>query len=330
MYTALVAVALLGACWARIDDGQLEDTELRMPGIQPNSDDLYLCTAIKVDSQEPHYIVGFTPHGSMKTAHHMLLYGCLLPGSQKKVWNCGEMQADKKNSFESAPVCSDGPQIMYAWARDAPELNLPDGVGFKVGGETSVQYMVVQVHYMHPLEAPDFSGLTLHSTPQPQPRLAGVMLMVTGGKIGKHTTEDFETACYIDENIKMHPFAYRTHTHKHGKVVSGYRIRDGEWTLIGKKDPQLPQMFYNVQNDLIIEKGDTVAARCHMKNDEDRDVYIGATGADEMCNFYMMYWVDGDDLLQDSTCFSPGPPYYHWKESAGLDNVPEDINELGN
>ena len=33
-----------------------------------------------------------------------------------------------------------------------------------------------------------------------------------------------------------------------------------------------------------------------------------------MCNFYMMYWVDGDDLLEDSVCASPGPPYYYFAE----------------
>jgi len=307
----------------------LDKTELRMPGVVPKTKDLYLCKAIKIDSHDPHYIVGFTPHGSMSTAHHMLLYGCLLPGSQTDVWNCGEMNTETAGRYEAAPVCSDGPQIMYAWALDAPELNLPKGVGFKVGGATSVQYLVVQVHYMHELNEPDFSGLTLHSTAEPMPKSAGVMLMVTGGKMGAKSKENFETACYIDESVKLHPFAFRTHTHKHGRVVSGYRIRDGQWTLIGKKDPRKPQMFYEVTDrNLVIEQGDTVAARCFMENDEDRDIYIGPTGNDEMCNFYMMYWVDGDQMLQDGTCFSPGPPYYRWKETAGLDGIPSDVNQL--
>lgn len=62
----------------------------------------------------------------------------------------------------------------------------------------------------------------------------------------------------------IYPFAFRTHTHHlgesfqssvrctlrvhewtlpvAGKVVSGYRVRDGEWTLIGRQSPQLPQV----------------------------------------------------------------------------------------
>lgn len=27
-----------------------------------------------------------------------------------------------------------------------------------------------------------------------------------------------------------------------GKVVSGYRVRNGQWTLIGRQSPQLPQV----------------------------------------------------------------------------------------
>jgi hypothetical protein len=32
-----------------------------------------------------------------------------------------------------------------------------------------------------------------------------------------------------------------------------------------------------------------------------------------MCNFYIMYWVDGDQLLDDPICRSVGPPYYYFR-----------------
>ena len=38
-----------------------------------------------------------------------------------------------------------------------------------------------------------------------------------------------------------------------------------EWSLIGKEDPQKPQMFYPVENaEMTLSGGDTVAARCTM------------------------------------------------------------------
>lgn len=67
--------------------------------------------------------------------------------------NCGEM-AQSEHSSEEAPAsspCGQGSssQIIYAWARDAPPLVLPDGVGFKVGKDSPIKYIVLQVHYAH-------------------------------------------------------------------------------------------------------------------------------------------------------------------------------------
>ena len=55
-----------------------------------------------------------------------------------------------------------------------------------------------------------------------------------------------ETACPIEEPLELHPFAFRTHTHKLGKVVSAFRVSpDGRWTLVGRHNPQKPQVFIN-------------------------------------------------------------------------------------
>lgn len=35
-----------------------------------------------------------------------------------------------------------------------------------------------------------------------------------------------------------------------GKVVSGYRIRDGKWSLIGRQSPQLPQVCFHMRRPL--------------------------------------------------------------------------------
>lgn len=46
-----------------------------------------------------------------------------------------------------------------------------------------------------------------------------------------------------------------------GRVVSGYLVTidnagQNHWTLIGKKNPMLPQMFYPLSNEVIITQGD--------------------------------------------------------------------------
>ena len=82
----------------------------------------------------------------------------------------------------------------------------------------------------------------------------------------------------------MHPFAYRTHTHKLGLVNTGYVVKtnpsnpnDETWTELGRRSPQLPQMFFPVQDadKITVNKGDVLAARCTMRNTKDHTVYVG-------------------------------------------------------
>ena len=49
---------------------------------------------------------------------------------------------------------------------------------------------------------------------------------------------------------------------------------------------------------MTVNKGDFLAARCTMVSERGRTTYIGATDQHEMCNFFMMYWVRGQEILQ--------------------------------
>lgn len=97
-------------------------------------------------------------------------------------------------------------------------------------------------------------------------KLAGVLLLGTGGIIPPMSVTHMETNCQIKENKVIHPYAYRTHTHSLGKVVSGYRVREDKfgkdsWTLLGKRDPLTAQMFYPVFNSDPIRYGDKLVRK---------------------------------------------------------------------
>nr|XP_029502416.1 peptidyl-glycine alpha-amidating monooxygenase isoform X2 [Oncorhynchus nerka] len=238
----------------------------------------------------------------MDTAHHMLLYGCGIPVSTTNYWDCGSVKG----------TCEDEASIMYAWARNAPPTRLPPDVGFKVGGKSRITYFVLQIHYgdVHAFSDHhrDCSGLTLRMTSKPQPFIAGMYLMmsVTTVILPGNKVTNADVACTYN-SYPIYPFAFRTHTHKLGQVVSGYRIRDGKWTLIGRQTPQLPQAFYPATKGINVKYGDTLAARCVFTGEgRTTKTYIGGTSDDEMCNFYMMYYMESRHAAPFQECMEDG------------------------
>ncbi|XP_074923236.1 peptidyl-glycine alpha-amidating monooxygenase isoform X6 [Chelonoidis abingdonii] len=270
--------------------------DIRMPGVTPKQSDTYLCMSLRLPVDEEAYVVDFRPQASMDTVHHMLLFGCNVPSSTENYWDCDE------------GICTDKSNILYAWARNAPPTRLPKGVGFKVGGETGSKYFVLQVHYGDVSafrdKHKDCSGVTLHLTHQRQPLIAGMYLMMSVNTVippGEKVV-DADIACHY-QKYPMHLFAYRVHTHRLGKVVSGYRVRNGQWTLIGRQSPQLPQAFYPVEHPVDINFGDTLAARCVFTGEgRTTETHIGGTASDEMCNFYIMYYMEAKHAVSYMTC----------------------------
>ncbi|XP_055861864.1 probable peptidylglycine alpha-hydroxylating monooxygenase 1 isoform X3 [Biomphalaria glabrata] len=117
--------------------------------------DAYLCTAYPVEDEE-YYIYKFEALANAATAHHMLLYGCDgEPLSTESIWDCPGMC---KNGWST---------IMFAWAKNAPPTVLHKGVALRVGKNTSIKTIVLQVHYakiFKDSEPTDHSGLKIYTT----------------------------------------------------------------------------------------------------------------------------------------------------------------------
>lgn len=243
------------------------------------------------------------------------------------VWECGEMNSlsgDSKSNpspYDEGPVCAPGtrPTILFGWALDAPAIELPPGVGFKIGGSSGIDYLVLQVHYgnttvfQSSTDITDNSGIALHMVSGANhgiTKLAGIYILLSYGYVpqgvSKHTME-----CMLQEDKVLHPFRFRTHTHKLGTKVAAFKkspANSYEPVLIGEHNPQEPQMFYPVEDkSMSVTRGDRIYAYCDFNNTRDHTVYIGATGNDEMCNFYMMYWTDGHELLKQQDCIQYNP-----------------------
>ncbi|XP_077719331.1 peptidyl-glycine alpha-amidating monooxygenase isoform X8 [Canis aureus] len=270
--------------------------DIHMPGVTPKQSDTYLCMSVRLPVDEEAFVIDFKPRASMDTVHHMLLFGCNMPSSTGSYWFCDE------------GTCTDKANILYAWARNAPPTRLPKGVGFRVGGETGSKYFVLQVHYGD-ISAfrdnhKDCSGVSLHLTRLPQPLIAGMYLMMSVDTVippGEKVVNS-DISCHY-KKYPMHVFAYRVHTHHLGKVVSGYRVRNGQWALIGRQSPQLPQAFYPVEHPVDVSFGDILAARCVFTGEGRTEAtHIGGTSSDEMCNLYIMYYMEAKHAVSFMTC----------------------------
>ena len=71
-------------------------------------------------------------------------------------------------------------------------------------------------------------------------------------------------------------FAFRTHAHKHGTVITGYLYRENKFLEIARGDPQEPQMFYPMETEVVVDNGDFLVARCTFNTtQENQPIYIG-------------------------------------------------------
>ncbi|XP_062590678.1 peptidylglycine alpha-hydroxylating monooxygenase-like [Saccostrea cucullata] len=308
LLTKRILIIILGTCLLLprcelkyIKDPNFFTKSIRMPNVKPQHADDLICHGVKLDEREA-YILKYEPHASKEIAHHMMVYGCGEPGSTEDSWACGEMDDRSDDS-----VCKDGQrEIVYAWAMDADSRELPEGVGFRVSGNTSIKYLVIQLHYKGVLETSerDDSGVTLHMTYTRQPQQAGFYVLGNFGYIPPMIQNfHLESACKYN-NYTINPIGFRTHSHNLGVVTSAYRIRHDKWTEIGRMSPQLPQAFYDVYSPgMDIRQGDVLAARCTMSSDRTFPTKIGSTNKDEMCNFYILYSTDNPANLEVQYCF---------------------------
>ena len=330
------------------EEEQLSVYPVLMPRVVPSHDEVYLCTVVDVSAADSAFWVrGFEPRASMRNVHHMALAGCKDKPDKTRfnIWNCGANgNPILDENYPVLPVCPGGKvgddTSIYLWSRNGSRIMLPEGVGFKMGKDTRIQFLVLQVHYLNVHEISrnsngDTSGVYLYYTRTPQPKIAGMLSLHVNTRVPAMSRSFQEAACRIEENKPIHPFAYLVHTHHHGQVVSFWKVRRNlvgtdEWTLLGKRDPVLErQSFYPIEDSGRIYYGDSVALRCTMVNLTPTEVRQGLASYDEMCDVYMMYWADpGDDedqenyLLQGANfCWSSGPPNVSW-QALGLNNIP--------
>uniref|UniRef100_A0A1I8FF58 Cu2_monoox_C domain-containing protein n=1 Tax=Macrostomum lignano TaxID=282301 RepID=A0A1I8FF58_9PLAT len=215
------------------------------------------------------YIRAFNPQHQSGHAHHIILTACKEPGSAtEKVWKLRRDAAPSRRELPVIKTYKQAPQCASD-TRHPHHLRLRHGrSGFAAARRC------------------DFW------------RWAGFDLPWLVVQVHYKKASDFVKNPSLKDNSGVH-----------GRVVSGYRVRDGplEPHRFGQSAdaPDVLPSERQRRHQAWRHAGGQVR---HGENTGDKDVSIGATQKDEMCNFYMMYWIRADDVGKDGSrmCYTSG------------------------
>ncbi|KAI3387001.1 hypothetical protein SNEBB_004807 [Seison nebaliae] len=276
--------------------------EMRMPQIDVNEKDEYVCLKQKLPNFQ-FYITDFKSIIETKAIHHILLYGCEKIDIDQTAWKC---HYDK--------VCH-GRHVIFGWSQKTKEFHLPDNVGFKVGNNTRIKYLLVNIHYKNMVKK-DSSGIQLTVSMEKRRYLAGMYLLYASIiRIPPRAHNiPVDMSCKYEGN-DMTIFSGRVHTHQLGVRVTAYRYRSKEWRKLVDADPQQPQTFLplfngnsstnsfrdgDTKNEARLKRNDYLMGRCEYTSDRDTFTDAGPNHKDEMCNVYLLYYIDSEKVKDDA------------------------------
>lgn len=272
-----------------------------------------LCSLFPASAEEE-YIVSIKPEAG-QSVRKIVLFGCRNV-SESEVWNCPVDHSYSHEEYVKAHNC-DGETLLYVWTTDSQKFTLPTGAGIRIGGDSGINFLFLEVHYAG---SPEDSGIILTLVPGSSAditRSAGTLVLVSQGDIPAESMMMTEAACEITAPLTIHPFAYVPMTREFGRSVSAWKVTKGnEWTLFGAVDPRLPLILHPTESQTGVGKGDRIASRCVFENRGDYAL------KDEECRMYVMYFTEGKQILTSKTCTSP--PGFNLELTDGFTGQPID------
>ena len=242
-------LVLVSVVFGLINSAKTKNDSIKISKFRPSYDNQYVCTFKKL-TDGTMYLREFSPIDRNGVAHHIILYGCREPGVNAEVWACGDMKSrsDRKKNEGLVPgeICLGGEDdnILFLEAFQAGDYELPKSLSFKVGRGTPIQYLVIQVHYKmadrfrdNP-DATDSSGIIFKYQKIPTKFMAGILVLGSAGSIPSKSEAGKDTFCMdimcspqsMPRYQTVKPFAFRVHSHSHGRLISGFVVRNANPT----------------------------------------------------------------------------------------------------
>jgi len=305
---------------------------LTMPYVRPQlpQGESYLCSGVAVDPSSELHITAFTPLASRDTVHHLMVIGCSSPvsGLATNLWNCGGSlgEAGLESPGSTCPGAT-ASQVLFMWSLDAGEFRMPPNVSLAVGGNSTVQHLVLQVHYISNQRIPetgDTSGVMIEYQEEATPLSAGLLSLHVHGTVLDSGFTYWDSACRLLGSVPIQPFAGLGHTHHQGRLVTGWAVTDSmEWVSLSSADPRKPQAFRQVLRNEELEPGRILAARCVLEG-SGKQVSQGLSSHHEMCDWFLYFSTPRekfDESAAGQQCTNKGAPGTSWA-SLGLTGLP--------
>ena len=303
-----------------LTDG-LDQIRLQMPRISPNGTEQCVCRSVLLSASTEYNIVAFEPIADMDTVNHMSVVaghtfefrdvGDVIEMSEdptSNMVNVGKEVFDNEARTCETAVGSAkdqwqelGPRTLFIWGRNAGALKLPKGVAFRVGRNTGLTRIVLQIHYRKNVKKmDDESGVIIHYTKERQAKEAGIKSLHAGGLVLPASKTYLEAGCPLSGRQKLEPLFFLVHTHSLGTWASLWVVKNPDkshWEVIGRENPQKPQEWRPVERSESLQQGDVLMGRCTMESKRSTVTLTGPTRDEEMCAVYLLYAVQGNDRL---------------------------------
>ncbi|XP_066941345.1 MOXD1 homolog 1-like [Macrobrachium rosenbergii] len=288
--------------------------DVRSPNVTLPEDltTIYWCKLFKIPPMpQKTHVIGYVPlisKDNIQHVHHILLYECHLPESDKyfERWiDVDGAQCFGANMPVSWRYCT---SPLVAWAVGGEGNMVPENIGFPLGEEHGgATYFMMELHYDNPnlrKGVVDNSGLRVFYTENLRPVDAGILILghkVSPMQIIPPRQHWFSTGiCSSGCTAKQLPetgitiFAGILHSHLLGRNITLRHVRENKELPVVIRDLSYDFNFQEIRNlkkESTVLPGDILITECGLDSTSRTNATFGGFGTgEEMCLAFMFYY----------------------------------------
>ncbi|KAL5011590.1 hypothetical protein ScPMuIL_010141 [Solemya velum] len=272
----------------------------------PTQKTYYHCRISRTpEVEESHHFIAFEPviqPGNEKFVHHVDFYACV---------DLDDSYAGYEfDCVEERIITSFCPKAYAILTKGIPPYQLPDHVGFPIGGVSDPKLFMIQIHYHNPelqSDVRDSSGVRAYYTRKLRQYDAGVLI---AGMISNHINvvlppsyEDFVSIGHcpsecLDQGIPdgrdgIQIVGVTHHAHLLGRRAITRHIRNGTELKPIAEDKILNFDFQGklFVDEVTVRRGDTIRVDCtYDTSNKESFTYGGFSTEEEMCLSHVIYY----------------------------------------